>query len=65
MKQEDTRMKIDLSQNSPEVRAALIQAVAHVYAAGLEAAGSSSDDIRRQCAREDVDNFLEKLQSLS
>lgn len=57
-------MRIDARQDSGEVRAALITAVSHVYAAGLQASNSSHAGTRRLDARGDVDDFLEKLATL-
>lgn len=57
-------MKLQLSQSSPEVRAALIEAVARVYASGLQAADTRINDLRQEEARRNVDDFLAKLDEL-
>ena len=57
--------KLDLSQSSPEVRGALIEAVSRVFSAGLMASNSTLDDHRIKSANTAVDAFIEKLDSLN
>lgn len=54
-----------IDQNSDEIRAALIGAASRVYAAGLQAANSTSESIRRSIAERDVEHFFETLQKHS
>lgn len=60
----DNKFTLDLSTTSPEVRAAMIDAASRVYAAGLAAANSSSEDIRRRTARGDIKDFFSALESM-
>lgn len=57
-------MKTSVKHDDPSVRVALIDAIARVYAGGLQASNSTHGPIRRQEARDDVDNFIAKLESL-
>ncbi len=55
---------IPIRSSAPEVGAAYIDAVARVYAAGLQASSSTLEGQRRTNARGDVKDFLEMLAGL-
>lgn len=57
-------MKTSVRHDELSVRVALIDAVARVYAGGLQASNSAHAPTRRLEAREDVNDFIDKLESL-
>ena len=56
-------LRILYAGSSSEVRASLIDATARIYAAGLQASGSTIQEHRQKAAADDVDHFLKLLAS--